>query len=112
MVLRYKIEFYKNYGMVYTAVRKEKRCRSMKNTNWYRKYKLTLFSIFLAFFLIADIYFEIRGEMFESARIIFAGMIIVSAYGIIKYSRCKEKISAIAKREKWIMGAHSGVLHS
>lgn len=84
----------------------------MKNTNWYRKYKLTLFSIFLAFFLIADIYFEIRGEMFESARIIFAGMIIVSAYGIIKYNRCKEKISAIAKSEKWIMGAHSGVLHS
>ena len=84
----------------------------MKNTNWYRKYKLTLFSIFLAFFLIADIYFEIRGEMFESARIIFAGMIIVSAYGIIKYSRCKEKISEIAKSEKWIMGAHSGVLYS
>lgn len=84
----------------------------MKDTNWYRKYKLTLFSIFLAFFLIADIYFELRGEMFGNARVIFAGMIIISAYGMIKYSRCKEKISAIALTENWISGAHSGVLHS
>lgn len=84
----------------------------MKDTNWYRKYKLMLFGIFLVFFLIADIYFEVRGEMFGNARIIFAGMIILSAYGMIKYSKCKEKISAIAQKERWIAGAHSGVLHS
>ena len=82
----------------------------MENTNWYRRFKLIFFGIFFTFFLITYIYFEISGEMFGAARLIFACMIAISLYGIVKYGRCREKISAISLRERWGVGANSGVL--
>ena len=40
----------------------------MKNTNWYRNYKLIFFGVIFIFFVSAYLYFEVQGEMFGSAR--------------------------------------------
>ena len=90
MVLHSKIEFYKKTGMFYSICRKGKEHRIRGNG--------------------LGLCFGFSGEMFGAARLIFACMIAISLYGIVKYGRCREKISAISLRERWVVGANSGVL--
>ena len=84
----------------------------MKNTNWYRNCKLIFFSGVFIFFVAAYLYFELQGEMFGSARFLFAIMIFASLYGIVKYKKNTEGIVSRNTLENWIAGAHSGVLHN
>ena len=83
----------------------------MKNTNWYRNYKLIFFGVIFIFFVSAYLYFEVQGEMFGSERFLFAIMIFVSLYGMAKYKKNTEGIVSRNTLENWIAGAHSGVLH-
>ena len=83
----------------------------MKNTNWYRNYKLIFFGVIFIFFVSAYLYFEVQGEMFGSARFLFAIMIFVSLYGMAKYKKNTEGIVSRNTLENWIAGAHSGVFH-
>jgi len=53
----------------------------------------------------------VQGEMFGSARFLFAIMIFVSLYGMAKYKKNIEGIVSRNTLENWIAGAHSGVLH-
>ena len=64
------------------------------------------------FFVSAYLYFEVQGEMFGSARFLFAIMIFVSLYGMAKYKKnierdCFKKYFG----ELALRGHHSGVLH-